>query len=153
MKKEIQHSSSVTTPENLLGPIASNTSNQLWQAVTLCSWILFCCQLVGEPSKHLLDRPSCSWTITCALPQLTPSSKAKNLTVIVGSSTVNASVLSKELLVTDVRGLPAWASSSTLSLPSVKCCIYPSGNWAKRRWQVTINHHKLFMDKHCSTCS
>ena len=57
MKKEIQHSSPVTTSEKFLGPFASNISNQLRQTVR---W--------GTHLAHLLDRPSCSWTIARVLP-------------------------------------------------------------------------------------
>ena len=121
--KEIQHSSPVTTWENLWGPFGSNPCSQLRQVATLCSF----CSIVnwlGTHLAYLLDRPSCSWAIACALPYLTPSSKAKNLSVIVGSSAITSSVLSTELSVTDVRGLPARASSSKLSLPSLKCWIH-----------------------------
>ena len=65
VKKEIRHSSPVTTSENLLGPSGSNSCNQLRRIVTLCSF----CSVVnwwGIHLAHLLDQPSCSWTIACA---------------------------------------------------------------------------------------
>ena len=59
------------------------------------------------------------------------------MTVIVGSSTVNAWALSKELLVTDVRGLLARSSSSTLSLPSVN-----AESISKLSEKKMTGHHK-----------
>ena len=109
VKKEIQHSSPVTTSENLWGPFGSNYWNQLRQIATLCSF----CSVVNRWGTHLaqfLDRPNCSWKI---------ESKCYRWVLyyqFFGSL--------PELSVTDVRGLPARASSSTLSLPSLKSSIH-----------------------------
>ena len=67
VKKEIQHSSPVTTSENLLGPFGSNYCNQLRPIATLFS---FCSVVKWWRTRlaHLLDRPSCSLTTACALP-------------------------------------------------------------------------------------
>ena len=116
----------LVTRNNIRNPLRAICLKFLQPIAADCHplFFLLCCRLVRDPScaplgptKLLTDNSMCTSVAYTKF-------KAKNLSVIVGSSTINVSALCTELSVTDVRGLLARASSSTLSLPSLKCWIH-----------------------------
>ena len=90
VKRETQYESPVTTSENILGPLGSNSSSHDLHNYYHPLLLLFLCQLVAYPSCTLLRYPCILMNNGICTPITHPLlQRQKIVRVMVGSSTIN----------------------------------------------------------------